>query len=104
MDWRRSIRHLRDAVQRSCLCSAVQSLSGVHEESKHPLSFGLFADTIWNGGFNFQSRRFFAFTQTYDEFSGDENSLMEEFPSSILRYFSKNGNKKELILCYGGVL
>jgi len=61
-------------------------------DSKHPLSFGLFADTIWNGGFNFQSRRFFAFTQTYDEFSGDENSLMEEFPSSILRYFSKNGN------------
>ena len=24
-----------------------------------------------NGGFDFQSRRFFAFTQTYDEFSGN---------------------------------
>ena len=33
-DWRRSIRHLRDAVQRSRLRRAVQSLSGVHEESK----------------------------------------------------------------------
>jgi hypothetical protein len=41
-DWRRSIRHLRDAVQRSRLRRAVQPLSGVHEESKHPLSCGLF--------------------------------------------------------------
>ena len=38
----RSIRHLRDAVQRSRLRRAVQPLSGVHEESKHPLSCGLF--------------------------------------------------------------
>ena len=29
----RSIRHLRDAVQRTRLCCVVQSLSGVHEES-----------------------------------------------------------------------
>lgn len=41
-DWRRSIRHLRDAVQRSRLRRAVQPLSGVHEESKPPLSCGLF--------------------------------------------------------------
>ena len=34
-DRRRSIRHLGDAVQRSRLRRAVQSLSGVHEESKH---------------------------------------------------------------------
>ena len=33
MDRRRSIRHLRDAVQRSRLRRAVQPLSGVHEES-----------------------------------------------------------------------
>ena len=33
---RRSIRHLRDAVQRSRLRRAVQSLSGVHEESNRP--------------------------------------------------------------------
>ena len=26
---------------------------------------------LWNGGFDFQSRRFFAFAQTYDEFSGN---------------------------------
>lgn len=32
---RRSIRRLRDAVQRTRLCCVVQSLSGVHEESKH---------------------------------------------------------------------
>lgn len=31
---RRSIRRLRDAVQRTRLCCVVQSLSGVHEESK----------------------------------------------------------------------
>ena len=41
-DRRRSIRHLRDAVQRSRLRRAVQPLSGVHEESKPPLSCGLF--------------------------------------------------------------
>ena len=41
-DWRRSIRHLRDAVQCSRLRCAVQPLSGVHEESKYPLSCGLF--------------------------------------------------------------
>ena len=35
-DRRRSIRHLWDAVQRSRLRRAVQPLSGVHEESKHP--------------------------------------------------------------------
>ena len=29
------IRRLRDAVQRTRLCCVVQSLSGVHEESKH---------------------------------------------------------------------
>ena len=33
---RRSIRHLRDAVQRTRLCCVVQSLSGVHEESNRP--------------------------------------------------------------------
>ena len=32
---RRSIRRLGDAVQRTRLCCVVQSLSGVHEESKH---------------------------------------------------------------------
>ena len=41
-DRRRSIWQLRDAVQRSRLRRAVQPLSGVHEESKYPLSCGLF--------------------------------------------------------------
>ena len=39
-DRRRSIRHLRDAVWRSCLRRAVQPLSGIHEESKYLLSCG----------------------------------------------------------------
>ena len=42
MDRRRSIRHLRDAVQRSRLCCAVQSLFRVHEERTHLLRRGLF--------------------------------------------------------------
>ena len=41
-DRRRSIRHLRDAVQRSRLCCAVQSLFRVHEERTHLLRRGLF--------------------------------------------------------------
>ncbi len=42
MDRRRSIRHLRDAVQCSRLCCAVQSLFRVHEERTHLLRRGLF--------------------------------------------------------------
>ena len=35
---------------------------------------------VWNGDFDFQSRRFFAFTQTYDDLQGHGSRLEVDLP------------------------
>ena len=55
------------------------------------------------GGFDFQSRRFFAFTQTYDDLQGHGSRLEVNLPC-LLYYFISSvicASQKKLMLCNG---
>ena len=46
-------------------------LSAAWRQKKKSHRIAAYQHPIWNGGFDFQSQRFFVATQTYDEFSGN---------------------------------
>ena len=77
-------------------------------KEKKPSYSRQFDTPIWNGGFDFQSRRFFAFAQTYDDLQGDCGVATKEEYVEILEFthfveffsfnrITENHKEKELV-------